>query len=207
MKQKKQMRIRKILMLWGLFFAQMLAAQNVEERFEVELSQKSRTIKNIICDFTQTRSMSVLAEDIVKRGKFTYLRPGNILLSFDDGDYIKMTDLRFTMQSAGVHTDIKVNSNPVLKELRKILSACMTGDIEAMSSGFSMKVAENKDFYEVMLIPLKGRGSVRMKHIFMVFDKLHMSLVTLCLTELSGDGFRYDFTNKKFDTELPADLF
>ena len=109
MKQKKQMRIRKILMLWGLFFAQMLAAQNVEERLEVELSQKSRTIKNIICDFTQTRSMSVLAEDIVKRGKFTYLRPGNILLSFDDGDYIKMTDLRFTMQSAGVHTDIKVN--------------------------------------------------------------------------------------------------
>lgn len=192
-----------ILMLAG-FSA---AAQDVKAEFEKALAEKSVEIKTIMCDFTQIRSMAVLAQEVSKEGRFTYMRPGNILLAFDDGDYIMLTETDFTMKNAGNVMDVKVNSNPMLKELKKILTACMTGDVKSMASGFSMEVADMQDFYEVTLLPVKGRGAAKMKSVRMNFDRKDMSLTMLMLEEPSGDSIRYDFTDKEFNKEVPAGTF
>lgn len=183
------------------------AAQDVKAEFEKALADKSVAIETIMCDFTQVRSMAVLTQEVSKEGKFTYVRPGNILLAFDDGDYIKLTESDFTMRNAGNVMDVKVTSNPMLRELKKILSACMTGDLKSMASGFSINVIDLQDFYEVTLLPVKGRGAAKMKSVKMNFDKQDMSLIMLMLEEPSGDSIRYEFTDKEFNKEVPAGTF
>lgn len=182
-------------------------AQDVKAEFEKILAEKSIGIETIACDFVQVREMAVLAQEVSKNGDFTYSRPGNILLAFDDGDFIRLTDTEFTMKNAGTVTAVKVGSNPMLKELKRILSACMTGDVKMMSSGFSMEVADAEDEYVVTLLPLKGRGAAKMKSVLMHFDKNDMSLTMLKLEEPSGDSIRYEFKNKKFNIEVPKELF
>ena len=200
--------LKKFITICILMFAWVCAgAQDVKAEFEKALAEKSVDIKTITCDFTQIRSMAVLAQEVSKEGRFTYMRPENILLAFDDGDYIMLTETDFTMKNAGNVMDVKVNSNPMLKELKKILSACMTGDVKSMASGFNMEVADMQDFYVVTLLPVKGRGAAKMKSVRMNFDRKDMSLTMLMLEEPSGDSIRYDFTDKEFNKEVPAGTF
>ena len=70
-----------------------------------ELKSKNENVSSIKCVFTQTREVSVLANTVNKDGIYYFQRPGNMLLSFNDGDYIKMTDKWFEMNTAGKKND------------------------------------------------------------------------------------------------------
>lgn len=193
------MKIRVLLLILLCSLPLMLSAQNdISADFERELVLKGSVIECIDCDFIQTRSMAILAQDVVKEGVFAYSRPGNISLEFHDGDYIRMTDTSFSMKNAGHVTQVNVNSNPMLKELKKILSASMTGDVASMTAGFVSEIQLDGDSYSVRLIPKKGKGAAKVKEIKMLFDRKDMSLAMLMLVEQSGDYIRYDFVNKKF---------
>ncbi len=201
------MRNRIIIFMLMLLQGAAASAQDAVLKFQEELAARSNEINTIVCDFVQVRSMAVLDRDDVKNGRFTYLRPENILLAFDDGDYIMLTDKKFSMKSAGNVTEMKISSNQMLKELKRILSACMTGDVKAMAAGFTIEVEEQPDMYHLTFVPLKGKGAAKMKAIEMVFDRRDMSLSMLKMTEPSGDSMRYDFRNKKFNLPVPEGTF
>lgn len=177
------------------------------DAFRHQLTSCSKDINTIVCDFTQTSCMAVLANEVSKTGEFRCQKPGNILLSFDDGDYIMLTDKSFSLRSSGKTVQKNISSNPMLKELKKILSACMTGDIDAISSGFTMEVKDEGKTYEVTLSPIKDRAMAMIKDIEMIFEKSDMSLSMLKMNEPSGDYVKYLFTNKRFNTPLEDDLF
>ena len=199
---------KKIMLIFSFFLVfHGIRANNTIVEFERALQEKSAQTKTIVCDFKQVRSSVVFANDDVKAGKFTYVFPENILLAFQDGDYIKMRNTDFAIRNAGTVTEVKVTANPMLKELKRLLSSCMTGDVKAMSSSFNMNVTETDNTYIVVLTPMKGRGSSKMKSVNMCFDKKDMSLSELMLTEPSGDSMRYDFFNKKFNVEVSEELF
>ena len=73
-----------ILILIGLSISFAAGSQDLQTGFVEELRQSTADVESISCRLTQTRAMSVLVKEDVKAGKFYYLRPGNILLSFDD---------------------------------------------------------------------------------------------------------------------------
>ncbi len=175
--------------------------------FRQQLTACSKDINTIVCDFTQTSCMAVLANEVNKTGEFCCQKPGNILLAFDDGDFIKLTDKSFSLRSSGKTIQKNISSNPMLKELKKILSACMTGNLDAISAGFTMDVRDAGKNYEVTLTPIKDRAMSMIKDIEMVFDKSDMSLSILKMNEPSGDYVKYLFTNKRFNTPLKDDLF
>lgn len=175
--------------------------------FEKELMDKSVDIQTIVCDFVQTRSMSVLAEDAVEKGRFYYSRPENILLSFADGDYIKMTESVFQMKDKGSVSEMKVSSNPMLSSLSRLLSSCMTGDIKQMTKGFKMDVSLEDGKYIVNLVPSRKGSAARMGKMVLAFDRKDMSLCLLKMEENSGDYTQYEFFNKEFNSVLESDLF
>ena len=180
---------------------------NVVEDFEKELLEKSLSINTITCDFVQTRSMSILAEDVQEKGRFYYSRPEKILLSFEDGDFIKMTESVFQMKDRGNVSEVKVSSNPMLASLRNLLSSCMTGDIKQMTKGFQADISLDNDQYTVNLVPLRRSAASRMGKMVMVFDRKDMSLSLLKMVESSGDYTQYEFSGKEFNKALEPDIF
>ena len=67
------MKINKILflLLLGCIGGNVWAQNNaLQQQFAKELAAKSRTVQTIVCDFTETRHMDVMAKDLVRTGQF-----------------------------------------------------------------------------------------------------------------------------------------
>lgn len=180
---------------------------SVKQAFESELVAKNAQVNFIRCRFTQTRALAVLAKPVKKAGTFYFLAPDNMLLRFDDGDYIKMTREWFEMNTAGKVAATKVASNPMLKNLNSILSACVAGDFETVSRGFAVAYEQSAAEWRVTLTPQRGRASSRIARIVIVFDRADMSLNLLKMEEKSGDYTEYAFSDKVFNEPIDAQIF
>lgn len=191
----------------GLFMWTTATAQDAVSAFTKELAAKSTAIESICCRFEQVRSMQLLKEDVRQEGDFYYLRPDRILLSFDNKDYICMTQTHFQLQTAGVKQRVKLQSNPMLRELNRILSAAMQGDVKSLSAGFIPTVRDEGDCFEVELRPAKGRMAARVQSITMHFERATMSLTLLRMAEPSGDATTYRFFRKRFNEKIDSQIF
>lgn len=201
--------IRYILITIALMIGFTASAQNgsTEEQFERELKLKNESVTSIKCHFLQTREMSVLQNVVRKEGTFYFQRPGNMLLSFNDGDYIKMTEEWFEMKTGENTTTTKISSNPMLRNLSTILSACVVGDFAQMIRGFSIQVQSQAKQWVVIMTPQRGKAASKISQIVLHFDRETMSLNTLKMVEKSGDYTMYSFSNKQFNVAIDGKLF
>lgn len=180
---------------------------STQEQFENELKLKNKSVTTIKCQFIQTREMSVLQNVVRKEGVFYFQRPGNMLLLFNDGDYIKMTEEWFEMKTGENTTTTKVSSNPMLRNLSTILSACVVGDFDQMIRGFSIQVESKLEEWVVIMKPQRGKVASKISQIVLHFDKGTMSLNILKMVEKNGDYTKYSFSNKKFNVAIDGELF
>ena len=192
------MKIKQIIL--SLMFVLSLAcyaqSTDVEKLFQTELQAKNEDVIAIKCRFKQIRQVSYLAEPAVKEGDFAFTKPNDILLAFDDGDYIKMTSEYFEMKTAGNVAKTKVNSNPMLKNLSSILSTCVLGEFDKMSAGFNVEIEQQAKEWIVTLTPKQSKMAAKISNIIIAFNKADMSLNLLKMVEKSGDYTAYNFTDK-----------
>lgn len=130
-----------------------------------------------------------------------------MLLSFDDGDYIKMTEKVFEVKTAKNKTVTKVASNPMLKNLNLILSACMSGDFDKVTKDFDISAESDAGEWRLTMSPKNGKFASKLSRILLCFDKKDMSLNTLRMEEKSGDYTEYGFRTKQFNRPMPEGVF
>lgn len=183
-----------------------LCAQDAEcrRRFEEELAAKSREIRTIACRFEQVRKSAVLKDEVRKTGLFHCKRPGRMRLLFADGDRITMNGSDFLLVESGRKTVMKMQSNPMLRELQRLLEACMTADMERLTTGFVPTLRETEKQYELTLAP---RRKNRLQEIVLHFAKKDMSLDELRMNQTSGDYLLYRFSDKRFDEPVVDEWF
>ena len=204
------MRVRVLAALvYALMTAGVAAAQNsrAEILFAQEMKKKCSDVKSIRCRFVQTRSSSVLVHDVQKRGTYSFLQPYNVLLAFDDGDYIKITSAMFEIKQNGHTTATKAGSNPMLRNLNRILSACISGDAAQITSGFDTEITASDDEFTVRLLPMRGRTNKKSPQTLLVFARKDMSLRSMSIEQASGDMLRYEFHDVKYNADIDAAMF
>ena len=170
-------------------------AQEGMETFMARLAENA-TVKSIDSRFTQTRSMAVFASDVVKEGNFSFRRPEEIRMDFDDGDYIHISDKEFEMLSEGRLSRAKNSSNLMLGGLKRMLAACLSGDMKALVNGFESSLDEDAASYTLTLVPAARQRSM-FSSLVLRFDKKDMSLDTMKMCEAGGDSTSWSFTRKK----------
>ena len=193
------MRVKVLLTLLALAMGLSASAQSLSEEFERELKAKSVGITSIDAEMTQTREVAVLADVVMKEGDFHFQAPNNILLSFDDGDYIKLSAEWFEMKSGANVTKRSASSNPMFKQLSAMLTACMSGDVESIAKGFTPTITKSDKEWRVVLKPERGKGAAKIAEVELIFDRKDMSLDSLKMVEKSGDYTMYTFRNKQFN--------
>lgn len=202
------MKTRILFILMLIANAAAMAQQNdLLQLFEQELKQKNSGISSISCKFTQTRKVAVLANAVSKKGEFFFMNPGNILLSFHDGDYMKMTPEWFEMKTMKNISVTKVSSNPMLRNLNTILTACVVGNFKHLVKGFAINVEQSPEEWTVVLKPKRGKAASKISRIVISFDRENMSLNLLKMEEKSGDYTEYAFTQKQFNVAVDSNLF
>ncbi len=193
------MKIKFLLAMLALFVGFGASAQSLNEEFERELKAKSEGITSIVAEMTQTREVAVLADVVTKEGDFHFQAPNNILLSFDDGDYIKLSAEWFEMKSGANITKRSASSNPMLKQMSTMLTACMSGDVASIAKGFTPTITKGDKEWRVVLKPERGKGAAKIAEVELIFDRKDMSLGSLKMVEKSGDYTMYTFRNKQFN--------
>lgn len=173
-----------------------------DKEFINELESKTSKIQTITCKFSQTQSLSVLSNKVSKKGIFYYKRPEQILLSFNDGDYIKMTSRDFQMKNGDKINKMKVESNPMLRELNNILSACMTGEVMNTNNDFKHELRKEEFKYIIIMTPKKKRVASKIKEIMLEFDRRNMCLNKMKMTQPNGDYTLYEFFDKEFNKQI-----
>lgn len=191
-------------MLVGAFTA---SAQSIESEFTRELKTKNSGITSIHAEMTQIREVAVLADAVTKEGEFYYLEPANLLLAFEDGDYIKLTAEWFEMRSGSSVTRRSTSANPMLKQLSAILSACMSGNLEGIAKGLTPTITKSDKQWRVVLQPERNKGGAKIAQIELLFNRTDMSLDSLKMVEKSGDCTIYTFRNKQFNVVINDQLF
>lgn len=201
------MKVKFLLAMLALTIGFSASAQSLNAEFERELKAKNEGITSIVAEMTQTREVAVLSDVVNEEGNFYFQAPNNILLSFDDGDYIKLTAEWFEMKSGANVTKRSANSNPMLKQLSAMLTACMNGDIASIAKGFTPTVTKSDKEWRVVLKPERGKGAAKIAEVELIFDRKDMSINRLKMVEKSGDYTMYTFRNKQFNMTIDGQLF
>ncbi len=180
-----------------------------EAEFSEALARASASVEAIACDFTLTRTMSFMASDVVSKGNFHYLRDTGISLDFTEpaGEQITMGSGKFRIVAGGRTTVVRVDSNPALRQLQRMLTACMSGDVTALREGAQSTVSRSGDRYVVTIVPDNRRARGMIERIVLTFERGNMSLESLRMEEASGDVSVYEFYNKTFNGAFEAARF
>lgn len=180
---------------------------NAMQEFKTDLKALNKDVSSITCKFVQTREISVLADKVDKSGVFYFLYPGNILLTYDDGDYTKITEEFLEIKSRGKISTTKISSNPMLKNISTVMSACINADFSNIAKVFTIDARERENEWIVTLAPQRGKAASKIANIVLEFEKEGMSLDKLILKEKSGDSTTYTFSHKQFNIHIDNVLF
>ena len=163
----------KLILMTVMLYATIFAYSQTNEmlnKFERELKAKNESVSTIKCQFKQIQKISVLADIVQKNGDFYFEKPSNMLLAFKDGDYIKMNTEKFEMKMAGNVSSTKISSNPMLRNLRSILSACVIGDFEQMTKGFKVSIEQTPNEWILTLTPERGKMAAKVSSMNISFN-------------------------------------
>jgi outer membrane lipoprotein-sorting protein len=178
------------------------------ESFRQSFSVATKSTQSIQADFLQEKSMSLLSEKILSRGKFWYKRGNNLRM-----EYLQPFSYLIIFQGDKIlirdgHTENKfsTSSNKTFQQVNRILVDCVSGDI-LENRDFETQVFENANSYLVELKPIAKNLKELYKNINIVIDKKDDTANAIEMFEVSGDKTIIRFQNKIINATLPGSLF
>jgi len=177
--------------------------------FSERLKSASDRTQSITCDFEQVKFMSVLAKTNKSKGKFFYKKAQKICLEYTNpqGNLIVMNGVKFKIQTNGKATVVKMNSNPMMRQMGDMLTACMTGNLNLFGNQSVSEYFENQSHYTVVITPTNRRVKSYLKQIVLRFDKDDMTLSSMKMNENDTDYTLYEFSDKKLNGNVDDDKF
>ena len=178
------------------------------ESLKSRIREESGVLKSIESKFTQTKYIRLLSEKIVSTGMFYYQKPGKVCL-----DYLNPVKYRIVINgnkikidSDGKTNNFDAGSNRMMSQMSALIAACMTGDLEQLSSNYELTFKENEARYRIEVVP-RGSAKTYMKSIDIFLDKKDFTVCQLKITEPSDDFTEYVFTGHKKNIAFPDEKF
>ena len=171
-----------------------------------EMTEKTNTIKS---DFIQEKNLSFLSEKIISKGLFYFKKENKIRWQYTEPfDYlIIINENKIYIKDEDRESKYDMASNKIFKEINKIITGCVQGDILNNDKEYKIEYYENDNFYYVKLTPYSEKMKEFLSNINIYFDKKDFSVSKLEMIELSGDYTKIEFLNKKLNEEIPDEKF
>jgi outer membrane lipoprotein-sorting protein len=123
------------------------------------------------------------------------------------GNLIVMNGVKFKIQTNGKATVVKMNSNPMMRQMGDMLTACMTGNLNLFGNQSVSEYFENQSHYTVVITPTNRRVKSYLKQIVLRFDKDNMTLSSMRMNENDTDYTLYEFSDKRLNANVDDDKF
>lgn len=168
----------------------------------------SKKINTIQCDFVQEKTMSMLAEKAVSKGKFYFKRENKVRLEYlqPSKNMVVMNNGKLMMHDGKKLTQMDMNRSKMFQQLNNIIVGSINGNLYS-GKDFTVKLFENAGQVKVELSPLSKTLKNFLSTIVIVLDKKDFSAQRIEMNEPSGDSTVLTFTSKALNGNVNEALF
>ncbi len=206
-------KVKGIIGLFSLFLslsnalAQQFSISGNPEQILALIKKQSEVTNSIQAEFKEEKHLSYLKEPQLSTGLFYYQK--NDKMRWEQHkpfDYaLLINGDKMIVRDNGVTKDIS-SSARVAGRMRNMLLDLVRGDFQSPGT-FTTKVMENKDAYQIILIPNDKRMKNYYEEIQMIFSRKSLLLRELAFLEKKGNRTVTRFYNEKINQKISSDLF
>lgn len=183
------------------------AVGNLEELVQ-KLNSNSSEITTICSDFVQEKHLEFLEETIFTKGKFWFKKDNHLRWEYTDPfNYIVIIDNgKFIIKDDEKVSEFSISSNKAFQEVNNLIISSIGGSL-LEEEKFEIKAFENSSTYLVSLIPIDEMMKNVLHKIELYFNKTSLDISKVKMIEDEADYTIISFVNKKFNEDLPANIF
>lgn len=204
-------------MLASLSLSSVEAANPVADvnALKTKMQSSVSKISSIQSDFTLEKYLSAMSSTMKSSGKFYYKKDDKVKLEFTIPfkQNLVMNGNKLMMESNGKPVVMDATSNPMMGELKKVISACMSGNIANMGSNYKMEYFVDGSNYLIEITPLSADIKKFAERVDLYLDSSDFTVIKMRMTEAMkpnqkrNDYSEYVFSNKKTNTEIADSIF
>lgn len=161
-----------------------------------KLTQAAASMKSMQCNFTQNKTMSMLAEPTVSKGIMCYVSPDKMKWEYTD-PYpfaIKVDGEKMTKIADGKE-EILDTKNRMYQGMMKIIMSSATGKNLFDKSTFDVTISSDGNFWRADMKPKKSDMKRMFSTMTFYFEKKRDIINKVVLTEANGDNTTIQFTD------------
>jgi outer membrane lipoprotein-sorting protein len=194
--------------LIGIFICSCVAANAQENTVIEKIKQANAKCVSITSDFTQTKHLSFMNEDIISNGKFYFSKPNRLSMKYEQpaGDLMLINNDQLVMIAAGKYSKASTKSSAKARTLRNILSSCLLGDVSLIDDA-TVSSDETAENYVVTAELSKKRKNRNVSKVVLHYDKSDLTLSVLRMEEADGSYTVYKLINKVLNQTVSDSVF
>jgi len=172
------------------------------DSFIKQLEQNAFSVKSIESDFKQIKHVGAFNKDIISSGKFYYKASDKIRLNYvKPSPYLIVINAdKIKIESEGKKNVMNLKDNKQMKEMQRMLTACMTGNFSGLTNDYLIEVNDDGQFYLVNVKPVNDNIKKYVTKYDIYLNRKDMSVNKLRISETDTDYTEYAFSNKKINT-------
>ena len=165
-------------------------------------------VKSIQCDFRQEKSVSLLNDKVVSKGRmyfsdgnlrWEYLTPYSYVFLVNGQDVVVKSDDKTTKMDS--------RSGQLYKRIAQLMANTISGSNLVQNNDFNVEVYENGLKYVAKLVPVQARMKKMFSEISLYFNNNQNIVEKIVIAEASGDKTTIEILNAKTNVKVPDSVF
>ncbi len=189
--------------------AQTRVSADVQREVLEKIDKAAAAMASMECEFTQTKSMSLLSSDMKSHGVMYFQRPSKLrwqyVAPYDytfilNGDQVQLKSTKSTK-------NIDVKGNKMFRQITDIILNCITGAGLKSTSDFTVEIYVKDGTYMAKMFPKKKELKQIYSVIEVTFNATQTMVSSVKMTEKTGDATVVTLTNVKTNGAIDGHLF
>jgi outer membrane lipoprotein carrier protein len=189
---------------------QLVSATKAQQQLMLEkIAASSVKMKSLVCNFEQTKELSILNEKMISKGKM-YYRQENCLRweYFSPYTYtFVLNNKKILMQTEKTRNVIDIKSNKLFQEVVKIMMNSISGNSLTDVKSFQAAYYWGEKEWKITLVPLQKEIKKMFSLIELTLNVKDYTVDQVRMDEPNGDSTLIRLSGKQFNLKIEDEKF
>lgn len=174
-----------------------------------QIDRACSEMRSLECDFTQTKHIKLLNDEMVSYGKMYFSQPNMLRWEYTSPyTYTFILNSNQVLLKNAQREDIlDINKNKMFKEIARLMMSSVVGNCLTDDSTFDTTIATTPTEWIATLVPIKRDLKQMWSHMVIHFDRTMNRVVKVEMYEPSGDFTIIELHNIRHNVAIDSSVF